>query len=105
MIPSCVLRRRWRLCTFFLSMYRQATRGMLCLCRDVTCDEVCFVDTTVVSFDLEEHFGEIGTLCALQALLAPHSTLWTFSHTVVHLNVSRVCCQAGGSRSVMEVCL
>ena len=40
-------------------MHRQASRGILCLCRDVTSDEVCFVDITVVSFYLEEHFVKL----------------------------------------------
>ena len=56
-------------------MYRQASRGILFLCRDVTSDEVCFVDITVVSFYLERHFCEVGMLCAWPTLLSPHSTL------------------------------
>ena len=53
-------------------MIRQVCRGILRLCTDVTSEEICSVDITVVSFYLEELFVKFVFCFVLQTLLAPH---------------------------------
>ena len=54
-------------------IYRWPCRSILRLCRDVTSEEVCFVDTAVMSFYLEEPFVKFVcfTPCKLFLLLTP----------------------------------
>ena len=84
--------------------YHQSCRGILRLCRGVTPKGVCFVNIFVVSFYFCRALCEACVLSVLQTLQAPHSTLYTFAHMVVHLGIPRLS-HLFGLRSKVDMCL
>ena len=71
---------------------------------NVTVEEVCIFNITMISFNVEEFFVELPRLvCRPLTHLALHSTSSIFDQTVVRVDLSHFCLVAVGRHSEMDV--